>query len=152
MITLERTKDYELIRSIITHPRIYPWIKSDYHPPVEQFRPSESDDIHYMLAKSDGDIIGAVIVHPIHSPSTWEIHHCMLPSGWKHTEAVAVALFEWLFSETPCQTGVGFTPVCNTLACRFALKVGMKKVGVISKGYRKNGVLYDIMVSEKTRD
>ena len=150
MIRLERSKDYRLIRDIITHPRLYPWIKSDDHPPAEKFWPAETDTIHYMLAYNDAELLGVVMVHPIHTLATWEIHHCIMPIGWPSVDKIAEEVFLYLWTETPCQTAVGFTPVCNKLACRFALRVGMHKVGVISNGYRKDGRLYDIMVTERT--
>jgi hypothetical protein len=151
MIKLSRTVDYDLIRRIITHPRLYPSIASDFHPAPKDFRPNESPAINYMLVTQESDILGLFIAHWVISPLTWECHHAILPSAWRFTGEIAAAAEHWLWTETPCRTAIGHTPACNKLACRYALKHGMKEAGRIPSGYQKAGVLYDLLLLAKER-
>lgn len=151
MIRLQRSYDYELIRSIITHPRVYSSIASDFHPTASDFSPNESASITYLLATDEvGSVLGVCIGHWIHTPLTWEIHHALLPP-WRRTDEIIRSFETWLFSETSCRTAIGFTPVCNTLACRFALRNGMKEAGRIPNAYQKNGKLFDMVLFIKQK-
>ena len=51
MITFERSQDYELIRRIMTHPRVFPHISDDSSPAAEEFRPVESDVFWYVILR-----------------------------------------------------------------------------------------------------
>lgn len=146
LIRLERTYDFELIRSIITHPRLYPHIASDFHPKACDFQPNTSEAIHYLLAQDGEEICGLCIAHWIHTPVTYEIHHAILPSAWDRTDAIGEAFETWLFQNTLCETAVGFTPACNKLACRYAVRRGLVESGRIPNGYKKNGKLYDLII------
>lgn len=151
VISLQRTYDFPLIKSIITHRRLWPHIASDFHPTWEDFEPNESEAIHYLLASIGDEHLGLFMTHWIISPLTWEVHHAILPSAWMYTDEIAAQAEHWIFTETPCETIVGHTPTCNKLACRFALKRGMVESGRIPNGYKKDGNLYDILIFNKQR-
>lgn len=149
MISFQRTRDLALVAAIMRHPRLYPHLSSDFAPPAEQFWPNPSPEMHYMIAY-DGEALGLYTAHPIMSPITWEVHHAILPAHWRRTHEIAAAFETWLWSETPCQTAVGFTPTCNRLAVRYAEK-HMERSGVIPKGYLKAGKLHDIVIFIKNK-
>lgn len=151
LIHLERSWNFDLIREIVTNPRIYPYWASDYHPKAADFRPNESEAMHWLLAKDGDEILGLCLAYQIFSPLTWQIEHAILPSAWNRTHEIGAAFEHWLFTETPCQTAVGFTPSCNKLACRYAIRRGLKASGVIPNGYKKNDKLYTLIIYTKQK-
>lgn len=150
-LELSRTFDYQLVKAIVTNPRLYPHIATDFHPKAKDFEPNHSEAIHYMLVTDGAEILGVVTAHSIITHEIWEVHHAILPSAWSRTAEIAALFEHWLFSETPCQVAVGHTPACNKLACRFALKHGMTQTGVIPKAYRRDGNLHDLIIFTKNK-
>lgn len=151
MIELERTKDYDLVRMVMTNPKIYPGLADDFYPAPENFWPTESDSIYYLMAMEDGKLLGIYITHPINT-LTWETHHAILPENWgaKATE-IGAAFEAWLWVNTPATKAVGFTPTSNPLAIRYAKKAGMQEAGRLDKCYQKDFALYDIVIFSKSR-
>lgn len=155
MIRLERTRDYELVARIMTHPRIYPWIADDFYPAPENFWPHQGDNIFYLLAYdcAEGEeLLGLIMTHPINN-KLWEAHHCVLPGAWgPKAAAMGAAYFEWLWAFTDAQTCLGLTPADNRLALRFARKVlGMSESGRIPQAIERGGTLHDLIVFTKSR-
>ena len=145
MITVERTFDYGLVNSIMTHPAIYPFISDDGSPSREQFRAPESDCIWYVLAKNDGQIIGLWMAIPLNAV-TYEIHTNVLPDhrGKEALDAAKIAL-EWAWENIPnCQRIVTNIPRFNLPARVFALQSGLSRMGVNPKSFLKEGVLHDV--------
>ena len=151
MIRLERTKDYELVASIMAHPKLYPWIADDFYPSPENFLANDSDAIYYLVAWDDLELLGVCITHPINA-ILWEVHHALLPKSWGERAAeIARAFDAWLWEYTHAVKAVGFTPSCNRLALRFARRAGMTEVGRVTRAYQRFGQLYDLVIFEKAR-
>ena len=142
-MTFERTRDYELIRSIMSHRRIYPFITDDLCPAVEDFRPAHSDAIWYMLAKDEGDLLGMWIFVP-QNGICWEVHTCLLPVGWGERGARAAReLAGWVWQHTECRRIITNVPECNRLALRFAMRAGMETFGRNKQSFLKSGKVHD---------
>ena len=151
MITLHRTKSMGLVASIMRHPRLYPSLTGESPVPPEDFQPNSDPNIHYMVAMQKGEILGLFITHPL-NPVCWEMHHAILPKAWGPTADLIGEAFErWIFTETDCQVVIGFTPLHNLPACKYARRRDMREVGRIPHGSRKNGKLYDMIVFSKTK-
>lgn len=143
MITFERSTDYELIRSILTHPKIYPHISDDGSPPREEYRPVESDAIWYVVVRDCGEVLGLWMFVPLNT-ITYEIHTALLPKAWgSRAIQAALELPDWIWQNTPCRRIVTHVPSPNRLALRFALAAGMEMFGIDKASYLKNGVLCD---------
>ena len=143
MITFERSFDYELIRSILTHPRIYPHIADDGSPPREEYRPIESEAIWYVVVRDCEEVLGLWMLHPLNT-ITYEIHTALLPNAWgSRSIQAALELPDWIWEHTPCRRIITNVPSANRLALRFALAAGMTIYGVNPGSYLKNGVLCD---------
>lgn len=155
MITFERSFDYALIRTIVTHPRIWPFISDDGSPPVEQYRPIESEAVWYVVARDGAEILGLWMLHP-HNAVCWEIHTCLLPGAWGDRALEAARLFpEWIWANTVCRRVVTNVPDYNRVALKFAWRSGMLEYGVNPASFLKNGKLYDqvcLGISPQTRD
>lgn len=146
MFEFHRTKDYRAIREIITHPAIWPYVSDDFAPPVEQFQPIENDSIWYVLVKDGDQLMGMWMLVP-NSPIWTEVHTCILPEGRGNRAREASILFiEWIWKNTPFLAVTTHVPSYNRLALNFAIRGGMKAVGMIPRSYQKNGHLMDQMV------
>src|SRR5262249_23430241 len=80
-IRFERTTDLELVRQILTRPKIWPHIGDDFAPPVNEFRPNEDPRIWYVLASFEAHVLGLFMFLP-ESPVCWEMHASSLPEHW----------------------------------------------------------------------
>jgi len=149
MIVFERSTDYEVIRQILTHPRVYGKISDDYSPAAQDYYPIEHEGVWYVVAKDfseqdqDYDLLGLWMFVP-QNGVCWEVHTALLPCAWGDVGLeAALMLPSWIWSHTPCRRIVTNVPSSNRLALRFAVKAGMKVFGINEASYLKGGVLYD---------
>lgn len=141
MIRIEPTRDAELIRGIITDPRVYPWVSDDAAPPAAEFQPEMA--ITYLLAMDDGHVLGLFAVFP-QNQACWEFHTCLL-DGLFGGKALAAAreMTAWGFANTTAVRLVTNVPACNRVAVRFAKLMGLEQYGRNPASYRKHGKLQD---------
>jgi RimJ/RimL family protein N-acetyltransferase len=142
-MTFRRTTDADLIRSVMTHPRVYPHITDDGCPPVEQFAPVLSPAIWYVEAHDGEELLGLWAFVP-QNAICWEVHTCLLPNAWGQRGAKAAKeMAAWIWANTDCRRIVTNVPSCNPLAYRFARKAGMVEYGRNTDSFLKDGKLYD---------
>jgi RimJ/RimL family protein N-acetyltransferase len=147
MIHFERSFDYELIRQILTHPKIYDHISDDGSPAREEYQPIEHEAIWYVIVRDvreEGeDLLGLWMFTP-QNAVCWEVHTALLPCAWGPAGQRAARLLpEWIWANTPCRRIVTNVPETNRLALHFAAKAGMKVYGVNRQSWMKDGVLCD---------
>lgn len=147
MITFERSFDYELIRKVLTHPRIYPYISDDGSPPLEKYQPVASEAIWYVVVydqrAEDAHLLGLWVFVP-ENFVCWEVHTALLPRAWGPRGQLAARMLpKWIWTNTPCRRIITNVPSNNRLARRFALQAGMKIYGINRASWMKNGVLCD---------
>jgi len=155
MIQFERSSDYELIRSIMTHPRIYDKIADDSSPAPADYHPPEHEAIWYVMVRDAGELLGLWMFCP-QNAVCWEVHTCLLPAAWgDRGQAAARLLPEWIWENTCCRRIITNVPTTNRLALHFALKAGMRMFGVNPRSYLKRGVLCDqimLGISQPSRE
>jgi RimJ/RimL family protein N-acetyltransferase len=143
VIHFKRSFDYELIGSILTHPKIYPHISDDGSPPAAEYRPIESEAVWYIVVRDEEEVLGLWMLHP-HNSICWEIHTALLPNAWgERGQRAARLLPEWIWKNTLCRRVMTNVPDNNRLALRFAREAGMTEFGVNSASFLKNGKLWD---------
>lgn len=139
----ERTFDYELVKRIATHPKVYNHASDDFAPPPDEWEPIKDELIWYVLAKDGEELLGMFALIP-ENAICWNIHVCLLPNSWgpKAKEA-GEKVIQWIFENTGCLRLVADVPEYNTLVLRLALKAGMHQFGVNEKSHKKQGILYN---------
>jgi RimJ/RimL family protein N-acetyltransferase len=143
VIRFERSFDYELIRSILVHPRVYPHISDDGSPAAAEFRPLQSDAVWYIVVRDGEEVLGLWMLHP-HNSICWEIHTALLPNAWGERGLRAARLLpEWIWKNTLCRRVMTNVPDNNRLALRFAREAGMTEFGVNPASFLKHGELWD---------
>ena len=145
MITITRTHDAELIKRMVTHPEVYPYLSDDGSPSRDEWQPVINDAVYYVLAARDSSPVGLWMFHPQNSVC-YEGHSVVLPEMQGNGAEIAVMVQVWMFEHTPCQRIIGNAPMCNPRALYYAQKAGMQPFGVNVKSYLKDGVLYDQIV------
>lgn len=162
MISLERTRDWELITRIVTHPKVYPQVSDDYSPKPEEWEPAKGDDVWYVLVRDltpggresgtlfkgeTGEILGLWVLHP-HLRTCWEIHTCLLPNAYGPRARKAVReLIPWGWEHLPeCVRVITQVPQYNRIALLFAIQAGMEQYGMNPKSYLKGGMLHDVIL------
>lgn len=138
----DRTYDWELIRLIATHPKIWPSISDDFSPQPQDWAPEQDEQVWYVHVKNELSL-GMFIFYP-ENPICWRSHICMLPESWGAIARDACkGAFAWLWANSSCLRIIGSIPECNSLALGFALQCGMERFGVNVRSFQKDGKLFD---------
>jgi RimJ/RimL family protein N-acetyltransferase len=143
VIRVERTFDAELIRNVLTHPKIYAGMGDDFSPAAADFVPPDPERVWYVAAWDGQQLLGLLAFNPM-SEILFLIHCCLLPCAWgpRAVEAVRAAV-AWMWEHSPAVRIIGMTPAYNRLALRLALRSGFKEFGVNPRCHQHGGVLWD---------
>lgn len=141
-MTLERTFDYDLVKYIVTHPKIYGRIGDDGSPAPDDWQPIQSDAVWYVLVKDETTVLGVFTLIP-KNLVTYELHTCLLPEAWGvRASMAATELRMWVWDQIPqVQRVITTVPEENSLALRFAKKAGMKSYGFNPDSFLHHGKL-----------
>jgi hypothetical protein len=103
VITVERTRDWELVKRIVTHPKIYPYVKDDFAPPPEKWEPIQHEHVVHLLCRDDHMVVGLFVLIP-ENAVCWEVHTNILPIayGEKATECGRAGI-KWVFENSICK-------------------------------------------------
>lgn len=137
---IERTFDYDLVDSILTHPEIYKTIADDFAPPANEFKTPRSEEIIYLI---DDQAIGVMVYSPA-SQIVMDCHVQVLPEHRKERAlAFGKAVIEWLWRETGFKKINAQIPFLYPNVREFAERNGFVVEGINRGSYLKNGELYD---------
>jgi RimJ/RimL family protein N-acetyltransferase len=150
MVTIERTSDIDMIKSIVSHNDIYPFISDDYSPLATDYEPIIDDSIYWLLIKNSGVLCGLFMIHQSNG-ITCELHTCVLPEcrGSK-TTLYTKKLFDWIFENTQFKKVITHVPSFNSAALLLAEKSGMTREGINRLSFLKTGQIYDQFLLGKT--
>ena len=139
----ERTRDFQLIKQIATHARLYPASSDDFAPDPKEWEPVKSEQFWYVIAREAGKLLGMFVFVP-ENPICWRIHVLLLPAAYGPTSNRAgKAITRWIFENSPVLRLTGSIPTYNRLALRFARLSGWHEFGRNAKSYLKKGELHD---------
>jgi len=142
LLTIEPTKDWELVKRIVTHQSVYPRVSDDKSPSAERWLPL--DGLHYLLVKNGADILGLFVLSQ-ENGVCFKVHTCLLPHSYGEKATIAAkALIAWVFTHLDCSRLVTEVPDYNRLALKFAERSGMTKFGYNPKSYLKDGKLHGV--------
>ncbi len=144
-MTFETSTDYALVRSILTEPLCYSRMIDDRAPNREDFECGPVPGVEYLIARCGVQPAGVFLL------DRDEVHFCILPSCWGHTEEIARAFLAWVWHTTGRQKLIGRLPAHNRLALRLARKVGFVEVDRSPRAIRKRGKVYDVLLMEMER-
>lgn len=151
-ITFSFTTDPSVIKSVITHPKVWRWLISDDSPPRDLYEPEVGNEhIKFVVAREDGEAI-AIFLYVARSPIRWEQHTMVLPAAWGHRASrLFKNLEEWLWDNTSwCKIELRILAV-NRAAIAAAKRYGLEEIGVSRRCYRLHGQLMDQALFELSR-
>lgn len=138
--------DLQLIKSIITHGSIWPYVHDDLVENKEDFyiSPPVKDFIYYLGVKDNKQIVGLFMLNRCNSV-TYEIHTCLLKAG-RGEAAIQHAkdVVEWIFNNTQCQRLITQVPENNSPAYRLALAAGLTQYGLNENAFKLKNKLQSI--------
>ena len=134
-----RTADREYIRSVFTHPAIYPHICDDFTTDSETWEPVIADEICYLRPEEGG---ACFMFHP-HTRVLWEVHSAVLPENRDRSLEYVKSCAAWLRVNTTCKCLMTLVPGGNFRARRLAEAVGMRLTGILPSSFLKGGALVD---------
>lgn len=141
-------KDLDLANSILRHPDVYPFIRDDYSPTVEDFtaEPLLNMESVYFLLPAEGCLF---MLTPFITSTVYEGHTAVIPESRGKTAIQAGRdAIAWMFSNTRCEKIVGFFHEDNRRAIMWSIKVGMKRTHLLTGAMRLNGVTGDLVMVE----
>lgn len=137
MITLQRTEDLEVIKSVFEHPDILPEVSDGtLHFPMQ-------DNIYWLLAYSGKLLAGCIVFLPIYSMA-WNPHIAILPLHRGVGTEVMRQGCEWMFANTACKKVLAFP--FKPIMQRVYQKVGFRVEGYSPKLLYRNGNLLDCQI------
>jgi len=137
-VTFKETRDWELIKDIVTHPKIYPYVSDDFSPAPEQWEPIDSAVAHYVVIRDGDDLLGLWAFYE-HTPIVWNVHTCLLPAAYgQRARRAAKEMAAWIWANTKCLRLTTEVPERNRLALHFARDAGMAEYGFNPASYMKN--------------
>lgn len=149
-MTFERTADQWLVREVMTHPEIYPYLGDDSRPSADKFTPYFDKSLLYVTVKEDNsDLIGMFLLVK-HTSIKWEAHTMMLPRGRGRRAVKAYKQgIEWC-RDNGCLYLEGLIPEDNEGAIAVALLGGMEHIGTLRKSILRGGKLLDEVIVGKS--
>ena len=142
----ERTTEPELVRGILTHPRVYPSIGDDFSPAVEDFKVNQDPRIWYVSCNIARTIPFGLFMFFPESPVCWEVHVAMLPEAWGElASAAGKRILGWIWNQdATVQRIVARVPRSNSRAVAFGLRsMGLAEYGLNPNSFLKRGRLWD---------
>ena len=143
--------DFEKVHRILSHESVYPFISDDYCPekPAEDLGMSffGHESIKVLMPNENSVFICVPLSNNVYS-----VHSNVLPKSRGKTAVRAgrdAAM--WMFNNTECSTIISFTPVQNKVALMFSSLVGFKRIGIIEKSFKKNGIFQDQVITGLNR-
>lgn len=141
-LRIERLFDSQQIKSIISHPEIYPYIIDDGSPSAEDYDPTPLFECCYFLGVFESEIIGCLFFHP-ENYITYQVHIAILPEYRKSSTSAMNKSFKWMFENTNCKKIIANVPITNQSAYALVKRAGMKNEGLNERSFMKNNIIYD---------
>lgn len=137
-----RCFDTDVLKSIFTHPSIWPHISDDYCD-IKTYEPAINDLVYYLVPTIQGVSCGVFMFVP-QNTIMYEVHSCLLPEyRGKDSHELAKDALLWMVNNTMCRKVITHVPENNRLALAFAKRAGMTLEGINRKSYQKAGEILD---------
>ncbi len=145
MISFEPTTDTEIIKRIVTEPRIWADIKDDFDGDPADYEPKVHPQVVYILVK-DGEVLLGMLIFSLHSAICWEVTIMMLKAGLGRALEVGKAGIHWIFRRTRCVRIIGRVLKSNRLALKLNKAAGFRVYGVNPSCILREGKLEDFVL------
>lgn len=145
---IDPTEDVDTIRRVMSHPRLWPWMRDDFTPLyASSWKPALGPGLLYLRGRDlYGDTL-AIFPCTMRNGVLWEIHCAILPRAWGSPATTLVRMaFEFLFHQRGARRIEAAIPSDNRLALALAHRAGMSWCGVNTGAFQRNGRLHDLVL------
>lgn len=138
---IERTYDYELVRSILTHPEVFPGIHDDSAGDREDYYPPPCHEAVYL---TNGAVL--FLIHRWNA-AMWQAHMAALP-GHRGAEVIRAGKegLAWM-ERGGARKVIGLIPAYMKHSIRTAIAIGFKREGVIKRAFLRDDALHDLVIT-----
>jgi RimJ/RimL family protein N-acetyltransferase len=156
-LIISRTRDIELIKKLSNYPGIYEQIIDDGCPQNKEDWLPENDHHKYYLVpwineNNEWVPIGVIGYYRINH-ILYDAHIFILPPYQaKMTVEIAKKTKQWMFDNSPCQCIIAYVPANKPNVLKFALRAGMKTVGVLPKSFSYQRQIVDQIILSIGKD
>jgi hypothetical protein len=138
---------------ILTDDTVWPFIHDDANDDKEKFSGELMQMLHhpgfYILMPRQNTV---VMFYPVNS-ITYNIHLGAINGGGRrHINRDAFESVLWMVKNTNAQKIVAMIPDTNGKTIDLAKRTKMRKEGVVTKSFQKNGAIIDMIVFGATKD
>lgn len=149
MIVIERTKDYELVDSILNLPEIIETISATKLD--APFKTPRDESIYYLLAKHESEPVGVFVVHK-DGPCSYKLH-ANIPKAnrKKHSKEACDNVVKWIWDNIDTNKLNAEIPVIYPNVINRALLMGYELEGVKRKAFLKDGNEIDVVIMGMVR-
>ena len=149
---LERTKDLDLIKGVLTDSEMWERIKEDDNE-LEDFKIPDNQELIWLAINTEDGLAGLFYMHNINA-TTIQLHAHILEPFRKKYAKIAGKLVITYFSEMEERVNklVAEIPVCYPDVYHFSIKNGLQDEGINRKSTLKNGEFMDQHRLGITRD
>jgi hypothetical protein len=137
-LIIERSTDYDALRSIMTNPEIWDTITNDGCD-VETWQPEQ--DRMYLLGSIEGEYVGVFVIH-MSDIGIYQCHVQVLPSMRKlYAIEFGKMVINWVWKNTEINKLFALIPDIYPNVKNFSELHGFHQEGLITKSFIKNGSL-----------
>lgn len=146
-LTFGRTRDYALIRQVLTHPSQTRMAAEDATD-IAAWEPHRDERVYYLAVQAPtacvafSELVGIVTAIP-QNAVCYEIHVAFLPHAWGMTRPALRGAIAWLFAHTDARRIVAAVPAYNRLAIALGKDAGMTEYGRNPASFMRGGALHD---------
>lgn len=144
-IQFRRTFDADLVRRILTHPKIGRWMFEDDAALGPDTVIPMPDTVWYVCAMDGRKLIGLFVFEPRTSVK-YAVYLAIAPGQWPRAVEAFKGVIGWAWRHIGMECIGGEIPSDNTHALRLAKKAGFTMIGIEPKAYRRGGELRDIRI------
>lgn len=137
-LIIQRTRDIDLIKTVLCHPEIYPCIGDDSSPAVEDYEPEM--DSEFIIGVTQSKVI-ALAIYTLHA---WgkEMHIQVIPQ-YRKEYARKFARGALRFNHDVLFAKV---PMCFSNVIAFAKEFNFNEIDIVKDGYKKGDITADIKI------
>lgn len=136
--------DIEFVQKVLIHESIFESISDDMECNKDILAEAALTSNNLMLISPNEFTV--IILNRINL-ITVEVHTCILPEGRGAMGIIAGKdSIKWIFDNTSYRKIMSWVPSFNKQAAVYAIKCGFKREGVCERSFKKNGIIYDMIL------
>lgn len=141
MITLLKTYNVDVIKSVVFNDVIWEAVTEDHHK-KEFYEPNLQQTTWYEIL--DGSVLLGLLAMDHVNSVTQRVHPMILPEHRNRSKEICGSLIRMWINSTDYRKLIAEIPECYLGVIKFAEKMGFKPEGIRTASYKRNGDIIDM--------